>query len=292
MYDADEEEEILNHFQRDPNISTRVVANLLGISQYKVWLTVHQNQYHPYHYVPVQVLEEGDPGRRVQFCRYLLNCDMEDANYLREILWTDESKFDRDGITNYHNAHYWEEKAVGNPHLKRPKGSQRKFSANVWMGIINNHLVGPHFLPDHLNGEHYEHFLRHVLPELLEDIPLATLRRMKYQHDGCPAHYRRQIRDWLNENFPNNWIGRLGPIPWPARSPDLTPMDYYVWGHMKTIVYNDNQPIINIEELRRRIIAAAEQIRENLSSVVVKSELRKRMRFCIRNQGSHFENEL
>jgi hypothetical protein len=27
---------------------------------------------------------------------------------------------------------------------------------------------------------------------------------------------------------------------WPPRSPDLTPLDYYLWGAMKGAVYKDN----------------------------------------------------
>jgi hypothetical protein len=37
----------------------------------------------------------------------------------------------------------------------------------------------------------------------------------------------------LDESFPNRWLGHGGPIAWPPRSPDLTPLDYYIWGHMK-----------------------------------------------------------
>ena len=39
----------------------------------------------------------------------------------------------------------------------------------------------------------------------------------------------------LNESFPNRCLGRGGPDAWPPRSPDLTPLDYYLWGHMKTV---------------------------------------------------------
>lgn len=170
--------------------------------------------------------------RRLDFCRFMLNADLKDPSFLRNILWTDESKFDKDGITNYHNAHYWASKVHGNPNKKRTKGSQRRFSVNVWMGIISKHLIGPYFLPDNLNGERYENFLREDLPDLLEDLPLNLIRDMRFQHDGCPAHYRRSVREWLDTNYPNNWIRRGGPIPWPARSPDLTPMDFYVWGHI------------------------------------------------------------
>jgi hypothetical protein len=33
------------------------------------------------------------------------------------------------------------------------------------------------------------------------------------------------------------WIGRGGSITWPPRSPDLTPLDFFLWGYAKNIVY-------------------------------------------------------
>lgn len=49
------------------------------------------------------------------------------------------------------------------------------------------------------------------------EVVTAYKKKMVFQHDGCPAHYSRHVRDWLNNNHPNRWIGRGGPIPWPAR---------------------------------------------------------------------------
>ncbi|EZA62612.1 hypothetical protein X777_10243, partial [Ooceraea biroi] len=46
-------------------------------------------------------------------------------------------------------------------------------------------------------------------------------------------------RNILNESFPDRWIGRGGRISWPARSPDLTPLDFFLWGHLKNEVYRD-----------------------------------------------------
>lgn len=99
------------------------------------------------------------------------------------------------------------------------------------------------------------------------------------------------VNNSIGPHFLGRWIGRGGPIPWRARSPDLTPMDFYVWGHMKSLVY-DISPVPSIEELRQRIINAANEIKTTLTSKVVKSELRKRMRACVRNRGSHIENDL
>ncbi|GFV86099.1 uncharacterized protein TNCV_670961 [Trichonephila clavipes] len=33
------------------------------------------------------------------------------------------------------------------------------------------------------------------------------------------------------------WNGRGGPVNWLARSPDLSCLDFFLWGHMKNIVY-------------------------------------------------------
>ena len=60
---------------------------------------------------------------------------------------------------------------------------------------------------------------------------------MYFQQDGASAHYSLVVRSWLDEKFPNRWIGRRGPIEWPARSPDLTPPDLFLWGYLKDQVY-------------------------------------------------------
>lgn len=113
---------------------------------------------------------------------------------------------------------------------------------------------------------------------------------MIFQHDGCPAHYHRNIREWLDQHFPNRWIGRGGPMPWPARSPDLTPLDFYVWGYMKETVYAVE---LNFRvQLVERIQMAAQELRQNISARVTRTELRKRARACIRNRGEHFEHQL
>jgi hypothetical protein len=56
-------------------------------------------------------------------------------------------------------------------------------------------------------------------------------------HDGAPTHFDRVVTDHLNERFHERWIRRGGPVSWPPRSPDLIPLDFYLWGHLKTVVY-------------------------------------------------------
>ena len=64
-----------------------------------------------------------------------------------------------------------------------------------------------------------------------------TTRHMYLQHDGAPIHYTRKVIQHLNNTYPNRWIGRGSLIHWPARSPDLTPLDFCLWGWLKGEVY-------------------------------------------------------
>ena len=45
-------------------------------------------------------------------------------------------------------------------------------------------------------------------------------------------HFWVDVRNHLNAVFPGHWIGRGGPIPWPARSLDLNPLHYFVWEYL------------------------------------------------------------
>lgn len=233
-------------------------------------------------------LDDSDFGRRVAFCRHLLHTDVDDINFLRRILWTDESKFDKEGIVNYHNLHHWAPKEE-NPRVKRPRGFQRRFSVNVWAGVIGNKLIGPFYLPDNLNGQNYLEFLINDLPDLVEEV-FQEDASIVFQHDGCPAHYSLAVREYLDNTFPNSWIGRGGPIPWPPRSPDLTPVDFYVWGRAKELVYTTE--VASRDELIRRIDAAFETMKQEMLLRTTTVEIRHRCRACIANGGRQFEQNI
>jgi len=48
----------------------------------------------------------------------------------------------------------------------------------------------------------------------------------------------------LDATFPNRWIGRDGPALWPPRSPDITPIDFFLWGYLKDKVFSTAVPDI------------------------------------------------
>lgn len=281
------EDAILQHFQDHPTTSTRAAANVVNVSHSVVWRVLHDNTQHPYRIQRVQALNVDDYAPRVQFATWFLQQDAE-QELASKVLFTDEAAFTREGMFNVHNQHVW---ANVNPHATRQRGHQVRFTVNVWAGIIDNYLIGPYVLPDRLDGRIYGIFLREVLPELLENIPLATRRGMWFQHDGAPPHFAIAVRQLLDDRYPNRWMGRGGPVSWPARSPDMTPLDFYVWGHLKSLVYET--PVPSAEELIGRIVDACERIRETPGIFErVRQSLRRRLRACIDAEGRHFEQFL
>jgi hypothetical protein len=81
---------------------------------------------------------------------------------------------------------------------------------------------------------------------------------MWYMHDGAPAHFSRVVRGVLNNVYHVQWVGRGGPTTWPPRSPDLSPLVLYLWGHVKTLVYV--APVDNEEALHRHTVDACQTI--------------------------------
>ena len=70
------------------------------------------------------------------------------------------------------------------------------------------------------------------------DIPyLLSIHSVTFMQDGAPPHFSCFETDVLNERFPDAWTGRGGPIPWQPRSPDLSPLDFFLWGYIKNTVY-------------------------------------------------------
>ncbi|GFV21998.1 putative DD41D transposase [Trichonephila clavipes] len=74
--------------------------------------------------------------------------------------------------------------------------------------------------------------------------------------DGATCHTARATIDLLKDTFGDRLISRFGPVNWPPRSCDLTPLDYFLWGYVKSLVYTDQpQTLDHLEDNIRRVIA-------------------------------------
>jgi hypothetical protein len=109
----------------------------------------------------------------------------------------------------------------------------------VWSAIFSGGIIGPYFFDEEgrtvtANTERYTAMLETFLQN---ESNLHQLNSLWFQQDEATAHSARISMAVLREMFPGRLISHFGDINWPARSPDLLAPDYFLWGHVKSKVY-------------------------------------------------------
>ena len=103
-----------------------------------------------------------------------------------------------------------------------------------------------------------------------------------------PYIYQSRGREYLDVAYPNWWLGRAGPVAWPPRSPDLNPLDFYLWGRLKTLVYATEIP--NVTVLQQRIENGCATVRNEVNGPVcnIPRAVRRLPRYYVNLHGRHF----
>lgn len=115
--------------------------------------------------------------------------------------------------------------------------------------------------------------------------------RTWFQHDGDPADFNRNVRNHLDAVYSQHWIGRGGPGPWPPRSPDLTCLEFFFWGDIKTMAYQI--PITSEKYLVARLSVAAGNLCDmSVDFTNVRQLMRRRCESCIAVDDHSFEQLL
>jgi len=93
--------------------------------------------------------------------------------------------------------------------------------------------------------------------------------------------------DILHERFEGMVISRGGDVNWSSRSCDLTPLDFFLWGYLKSQIYM-NKPQ-TIDALKVNITNAIQQIQPDLCEKVIENWT---TRICVtkRSRGGHLSN--
>ena len=141
----------------------------------------------------------------------------------------------------------------------------------VWAVVGEAGVIGPFFFEGNVDADSYLKLLEEEFFPVFSGY--SNQSELLFLQDGAPPHWAQRVRDWLNDHLANRWIGRGGPrdsnIPWPPRSPDLTPMDFIVWGFIKSKVYTKNYE--NLVDLKAAICAAFQEITKKMVSDTLKN---------------------
>ncbi|GFT38890.1 uncharacterized protein TNCV_1585781 [Trichonephila clavipes] len=118
------------------------------------------------------------------------------------------------------------------------------------------------------------------LPELNNH----DVQELRFQQDGATCLTARATIDLLKDTFGDCLISRFGPVNWPPRSCDLTPLDYFLWGYVKSLVYADKpQTLDHLEDNIHRGIA---DIRPQMLEKVIENWT-SRLDYIRTSRGSH-----
>lgn len=288
--------EVIGQVSVNPEASTRQLASITGIARTSVRRVLKMQKFHPYKMKILQELGDDDPDRRIQFCELMTEEIRREPSLTKNICFSDESSFFLNGNVNKQNCRYWSDE---NPHIVVEGHTQNPQKLNVWCGILGDKIIGPFFIDGNLTGDAYVEMLNNLIePSIVNEVENQrdlggnlNLNEdlIHFQQDGAPPHYAIITRRWLDRFYPRQWIGRRGPIEWPPRSPDLTPLDFFLWGYIKSIVYKTKPA--SLQELRQRIIEACRNIPREIFQKV-REEFENRLYFCMEQNGCHFEQLL
>ncbi len=173
------------------------------------------------------------------------------------IYFSDEATFHISGYVHKNNCRIW--------------GTEKPNEVNIftrdspkvhdWCAMSSTCIIGPYFFEgDTITGESYLKMLKNYFLPIVRQKHLVG--KIIFQQDGAPPHYATPVRKLLNDTFPGRWIGRRGPIEWAPRSPDLTPLDFFLWGYVKQLVYKET--IKDLNDLRQKITRAVKSIKPDV----------------------------
>jgi hypothetical protein len=211
-------------------------------------------QLYPYQMIKRHQLFDGDYQRRVNFCQWLLR---QNQRFLENVIVGDEAGFALNASVNTHNVRAYCPR--GEPPLNFDyQRNDDRHKLTVWVGLMGNgSIIGPFFFRNNLDGEGYLQMINEqVHPRLCRMHRFGPnrngqFRRLWWIQDGAPPHRRRIVTERLQQLFGERVVALNHQIEWPPRSPDLTPLDFFLWGYLKSKVYLT--PPANLDDLEMRI---------------------------------------
>ncbi|GFW86845.1 transposable element Tc3 transposase [Trichonephila clavipes] len=159
------------------------------------------------------------------------------VDFHKRILFSDEAHFWLNGYVNKQNCRIWSE-ANPQAYVETPLHPEK---LTVWCHNLT------------VNGDRYRAMITiFFIPELNNH----DVQEMWFQQDGAICPTARATIDLLKDMFGDRLISRFGPVNWPPISCDLTPLDYFLWGYVKSLVHADKPPTLDhLEDNIRRVIA-------------------------------------
>ncbi|GFS70962.1 transposase [Trichonephila clavipes] len=196
------------------------------------------------------VIHQNDHQARRRFVEWAQNEIAVVPDFHKRILFSDEAHFWLNGYVNKQNCHIWSE---ANPQVYVETPLHPEKLTGALYGLVESFFKNDEGHNVTVNGDRYRVMSTNFfIPELNNH----DVQELWFQQDGATCHTARATIDLLKDTFGDHLISRFVPVNLPPRSCDLTPLDYFLWGYVKSLVYADKpQTLHNLEDNIRRVIA-------------------------------------
>ncbi|GFU62453.1 transposable element Tc3 transposase [Trichonephila clavipes] len=110
------------------------------------------------------------------------------------------------------------------------------------------------------------------------------VQELWFQQDVATCHTARDTIDLFKDTFGDRLISRFGPVNWPPRSCDLTPVDNFLWGYVKPLIHADKPRTLDHLEDNIRLVIA--DIRPQMLEKVIENRT-SRLAYIRASRDSH-----
>ena len=207
-------------------------------------------------------------------------------------MWfSDEAHFYTNGYVISKNYVFW----GSEKHTEVYQKGVHEKKVTAWAAFSHQGIIGPFFFLDDedntvtVTSQRYLSILKKFWVGLGRRVGVAERQNQWFQQDGAAPHTSRTVKEWLNRHFGVKVISRGTNHPWSSHSPDLSPLDFHLWGYLKDKMLG--QSFDSREDLRDAIIEHVKDI-EAIQFHRVIEHFIERIKMCISRKGGHLEHLL
>ena len=197
------------------------------------------------------------------------------------LVYTDEKKFDIQQLVNQQNDRVWASSSTSEGRIVTKR--QNPASVMVWAAVTATGRSPLLFVPTgvKLNSERY-------VANILEGCLLPWAKKYfkneawTLQQDSAPSHASKFTQSWIQRKIP----AFISKEDWPARSPDLNPLDYSIWSILEKRVCAT--PHKTVESLKTKLMKEWDSIPQDTLRAACEA-FPTRLNEVIKQKGSYIE---
>ncbi|GFT76908.1 transposable element Tc3 transposase [Trichonephila clavipes] len=168
-------------------------------------------------------IHQNDHQARRRFVEWAQNEIAVVPDFHKRILFRDEAHFWLNGYVNKQNCRIWSE-AKPQVYVETPSHPEK---LTVWCALWAGGILLQKNDEGHNITVNSDRYRAMIINFFIPELKTHDVQELWFQQDGATCHTARVTIDLLKDTFGDRLISRFGPVNWPSRSCDSTPLVYF-----------------------------------------------------------------